>query len=182
MIVPLAVAGAGDVNGDGLDDILINDGVKQHFVNTGDQPLSMIMLTWKNNDGLKVKQDIKVIDTNTEPLGTNRAHWVMTGKHMFDNADGINITTSAIRIPPVSYSGPHAHTKGVEEIWVKTGFDVGYAILGSEIRKIDGAGAFLAPPNNLTTHSSMNTNEDHPAVWLYLSRRAPAAGAGAGGQ
>ena len=153
--------------------VLINDGVKQHFVNTGDQPLSMIMLTWKNNDGLKVKQDIKVIDTNTEPLGTNRAHWVMTGKHMFDNADGINITTSAIRIPPVSYSGPHAHTKGVEEIWVKTGFDTGYAVLGSEMRKIVGPGAFLAPPNGLTTHSSMNLNEDKASTWLYLSRRAP---------
>ena len=135
----------------------------------------MIMLTWKNNDGMKVKVPMKVVDTTTKPLGGNqRAHWIMIGgKGMFNNADGVNITTSAIQIPPVTYSGPHAHTKGVEEIWVKTGTDVGYAILGSELRKINGSGAFLAPPNGLTTHSSMNLNEDHSAVWLYLSRRAP---------
>ena len=156
--------------------ILIAPGAKQHFVNTGDKPLSMIMLAWKNNDGMTVKQPIKVVDTTTEPLGANRAHWIMTSKHLFDNAEGINITMGAIRIPPVTYSGPHAHVKGVEEIWVKTGSDVGYAILGSEIRRIDGPGAFLAPPNGLTTHSSMNLNEDHPAIWLYLSRRAPQNG------
>lgn len=62
---------------------------------------------------------------------------------------------------------------------MKTGYDTGYAILGSEIRKIVGAGAFLAPPNSLTPHASMNPNEDHPAVWLYLSRRAPTPGAAA---
>jgi mannose-6-phosphate isomerase-like protein (cupin superfamily) len=164
--------------------ILFDKGAKQHFVNTGDDELSMIMLTWKNNDGMKVKQPMKVVDTATKPLnGANRAHWNMIGgKGMFNGADGVNITASAIQIPPVSYSGPHAHTKGVEEIWVKTGADVGYAILGSEMRKIDGSGAFLAPPNGLTTHSSMNLNEDHAAIWLYLSRRAPGNPSGEGGQ
>ena len=141
---------------------------------TGDQPLSMIMMTWTKNDGMTVKLPLKVVDTTTKPMGGNRAHWDMIGGGgMFNNADGVNITTSAIHIPTVSYTGPHAHTKGVEEIWVKTGFDTGYAILGSEMRRIDGPGAFLAPPNGLTTHSSMNLNEDHQSVWLYLSRRAP---------
>ena len=162
--------------------VLVAPGVKQHFVNTGDKQLSMITLTWKNNDGMKVKLPIKVADTNTKGGNGLGAHWIMAGRGMFGNEDGVNITLSMIYIPANTYSGPHAHSKGVEEIWVKTGYDTGYAILGSEIRKIVGAGAFLAPPNNLTTHSSMNTNEDHPAVWLYLSRRAPSAAAGAGGQ
>jgi quercetin dioxygenase-like cupin family protein len=153
--------------------ILLAPGAKQHFVNTGDKPMSMIMLTWKGNDGMTVKAPIKVVDTDTEQLGENRAHWIMTAKHLFDNTDGINMTMGEVYIPAGTYSGPHAHIPGVEEIWVKTGSDVGYAILGSEIRKIDGPGAFLAPPNGKTTHSSMNLNTDHPAVWLYLSRRAP---------
>ena len=160
--------------------ILIAPGAKQRFVNTGDKQLSMIMLSWKGNDGMKVKQPIKVVDTWTVPNGTNRAHWNMSGRHMFDGEDGINMTASAIYVMPMSYTGPHAHVKGVEEIWVKTGFDEGYAILGSEIRKIDGPGVFLAPPNGKTTHSSMNVT-DHPEIWLYLSRRAPQpAGAGRG--
>jgi quercetin dioxygenase-like cupin family protein len=153
--------------------VLIAPGVKQHFVNTGDARLSMIAMTWTNNEGLKVKLPIKVQDTNTETAGSNGVHWIMSGKHLFDVEDGINLTAGMIYIPAGTYSGPHGHGKGVEEIWVKTGSDVGYAILGSEIRKIDGAGAFLAPPNGLTVHSSMNTNTDHPAVWLYLSRRTP---------
>jgi hypothetical protein len=153
--------------------VLIAPGVKQHFVSTGDSALSMIRMIWHNNDGLTVKAPIAVTDTNTEQAASGGVHWIMSGKHMFDVADGINLTAGMIYIPANTYSGPHGHGHGVEEIWVKTGFDVGYAILGSEIRKIDGPGAFLAPPNNLTVHSSMNTNTDHPAVWLYLSRRTP---------
>ena len=92
---------------------------------------------------------------------------------MFGIADGLNITISPILIPPLSYAGPHAHAKGVEEIWVKVGPDTGYAMIGSEIRKFAGVGAFLSPPNAITTHSSMNLDEDHPQIWLYLSRRPP---------
>jgi hypothetical protein len=56
---------------------------------------------------------------------------------------------------------------------VKVGSDEGYALLGSEIRKIVGTGAFLSPPNGLTPHSSMNLSSENASVWLYLSRRAP---------
>ena len=162
--------------------VLFAPGAKQHFVNAGDTPPSMIMLTWKNNDGLRVKQDLKVVDTNTEPLNPGGVHWVMSGKSMFNGADGINASASAIVVPAGTYTGPHAHGRGGEEIWVKTGFDVGYAILGSDIRKIDGPGAFLAPPNGLTTHSSMNLT-DHDEIWLYLarSRNPPAAAPAATG-
>jgi hypothetical protein len=153
--------------------ILIAPGISQHFVANDAAPLSMIRMVWSDNEGLKVKQPIKLQDTATEEAGDSGVHWVMSGKHLFDVEDGINLTAGAVSIPANTYSGPHGHAKGVEEIWVKTGTDLGYAMLGSEIRKIDGSGAFLAPPNGLTTHSSMNTNDDHPAVWLYLSRRTP---------
>jgi len=153
--------------------ILIAPGISQHFVANDAAPLSMIRMVWSDNEGLKVKQPIKVQDTATEETSDSGVHWVMSGKHLFDVEDGINLTAGAVAIPANTYSGPHGHAKGVEEIWVKTGTDVGYALLGSEIRKIDGSGVFLAPPNGLTTHSSMNTNDDHPAVWLYLSRRTP---------
>jgi mannose-6-phosphate isomerase-like protein (cupin superfamily) len=155
--------------------VLVKPSVKHRFVNTGDQPLSMIMLNWSNNDELTVAQDIKVVDTATVPFGNNRAHWVHAAKSMVGVADGVNITISAIYFPPMSYGGPHAHIKGVEEIWVKTSPGLGYAILGSEIRKVDGVGAFLSPPNGLTTHSSMNPDEERPQVWLYMSRRLPQA-------
>ena len=157
-------------NGVGM---LIAPNAKHRFLNTSDETLSMIMLSWTDNDGLTVKQPIKVVDSNTIPLNTNRAHWVHSGRGMFNVNDGVNITISPILFPPVTYAGPHAHIKGVEEIWVKVGKDVNYAILGSEIRKFDGVGAFLSPPNGLTTHSSMNLNEDHSSIWLYLSRRIP---------
>jgi len=92
---------------------------------------------------------------------------------MFDASNGINATMSAVYFPPMSYGGPHAHKKGVEEIWVKVGPEEGYAILGSEIRRIVGTGAFLSPPNGMTPHSSMNLSTEKPSIWLYLSRRAP---------
>jgi hypothetical protein len=62
---------------------------------------------------------------------------------------------------------------GVEELWVKVGSDEGYPILGCEIQKAVGNVAFLSLPNGKTTHSSMNLNEDHPSVWLYISHRPP---------
>ena len=152
--------------------VLIAPNAKHRFVNAGDKQLRMIQLSWTRNEGLAVKQPIKVVDSNEIPLNTNRAHWVHSGKPMFGVADGVNITISPILFPPNVYAGPHAHVKGVEEIWVKVGPEVGYAILGSEIRKVEGTGAFLAPPNGITTHSSMNLT-DQPSIWLYISRRVP---------
>lgn len=140
--------------------ILLAPGTKQHFVNSGDSKLSMIMLSWTRNDGLKVAQPIRVVDSDKSPLSDRRAHWVHSGKPMFGMEDGVNITISPILIPPGTYAGPHAHPETVEEIWVKVGSDIGYAILGSEIREIDGTGAFLAPPNGITVHSSMNLTKD----------------------
>jgi uncharacterized cupin superfamily protein len=153
--------------------ILVGPNVKHRFINSGEGQLSMIMLSWRDNDGMTAPGEIQTVDTLTKPFGTNRAHWVHMAKGMFNNSNGINTTMSAIYFPPMSYGGPHAHAEGVEEIWVKVGADEGYAILGSEIRKIVGTGAFLSPPNGKTTHSSMNLSQDSPSIWLYISRRAP---------
>ncbi len=153
--------------------VLAGPHVKQRFISTGDKPLSMIMMSWLNNDGMTAPKEILTVDTLSEPFGTGRAHWVHMAKPMFDNKNGINTTMSAIYFPPMSYGGPHAHIKGVEEIWVKVGADEGYIILGSEIRKVTGTAAFLSPPNGKTYHSSMNLNPDSLSIWLYISRRAP---------
>ncbi len=161
--------------------VLVGPNIKQRFINTGDKQLSMIMLSWLDNEGLPAPKEILTVDTIAKPFGTGRAHWVHMAKSMFGPANGINATMSAIYFPPMSYGGPHAHVKGVEEIWVKVGSDEGYAILGSEIRRIVGTGAFLSPPNGKTPHSSMNLSTEHPSIWLYLSRRAPGQ-QGAGGQ
>jgi hypothetical protein len=153
--------------------ILVGPNVKQRFINTGDERLSMIMLSWLDNEGMTAPKEILTVDTIAKPFGERRAHWVHMAKSMFGPANGINMTMSAIYFPPMSYGGPHAHIAGVEEIWVKVGADEGYAILGSEIRRIVGTGAFLSPPNGLTPHSSMNLATESPSIWLYLSRRAP---------
>lgn len=154
--------------------VLVGSNVKQRIINTGDERLSMIMLTWSDNEGLKSPREILTTDTIATPFNVGRrAHWVHMAKPMFDTDNGINLTMSAIYFPPMSYGGPHAHVKGVEEIWVKVGSDEGYAILGSEIRRIVGTGAFLSPPNGLTPHSSMNLSADNPSIWLYISRRMP---------
>ena len=153
--------------------ILAPPNAKQRFVNIGDKQLSMIMLTWKDNDGVAPPKGILVVDSNTTPFTANRAHWIHMNKPLFRPTDGINTTISAIYFPAMSYGGPHAHAPGVEEIWVKVGSDEGYIILGSEIRKVVGTAAFLSPPNGKTTHSSMNLSEETPSIWLYISRRAP---------
>jgi hypothetical protein len=153
--------------------ILVGPNVRQRFVSTGDQRLSMIALSWSNNEGLTPPSNILTVDTISKPFGPRQAQWVHMAKGMFNTDNGINMTMSAIYFPPMSYGGPHAHVEGVEEIWVKVGSDEGYALLGSEIRKIVGTGAFLSPPNGLTPHSSMNLSSENASVWLYLSRRAP---------
>lgn len=155
--------------------ILIAPNAKHRFVNTGDEQLSMVQLSWTADEGATVRQPIKVVDSNQVPLNTNRAHWIHAGKPMFSPADGINLTISPIIHPPLTYGGPHAHVRGTEEIWVKVGKGKGYAILGSEIRIFDGMAAFLAPPNGLTPHSELNIDEKHSQVWLYISRRPPVA-------
>lgn len=154
--------------------VLVGPNVRQRFISTSDEPLSMIMLSWSDNEGIEGPKEILATDTIAKPFSDDRrAHWVHMAKSMFDTSNGINLTSSAIYFPPMSYGGPHAHDPGVEEIWVKVGSDEGFAILGSEIRRINGTGAFLSPPNSLTPHSSMNLSTERPSIWLYLSRRVP---------
>ena len=153
--------------------ILVGPNVRHRFISSGAERLSMIMLSWLDNEELSAPDEILAVDTHSIPFGTRRAHWVHMAKGMFNTDNGINLTMSAIYFPPMSYGGPHAHEEGVEEIWVKVGSDEGYAILGSEIRRIVGTGAFLSPPNGLTPHSSMNLSTESPSIWLYISRRHP---------
>ena len=67
--------------------ILVGPNVKQRFINTGDTQLSMIMLSWLNNDGMTAPKEILTVDTIAKPFGTGRAHWVHMAKSMFNTAE-----------------------------------------------------------------------------------------------
>jgi mannose-6-phosphate isomerase-like protein (cupin superfamily) len=151
--------------------VLMAPNARHRVVNTTDEPLKMLMLTWVPVDPARLAQ-ILVRDVYSLSLPALGAHWNYFGTNFFSPADGLhpNEAFAVVYMPPMTVAEPHAHIVHWEEIWTKLPPYGSYFVLGSEVRKMPPNTAFLAPPNSLTTHSVMNLMEHEYQAWLYIGR------------
>lgn len=162
-------------NGDGYWDlhegigVLIAPNARHRVVNTTDEPLQMLMLTWIPADATRLAP-ILVRDVHSLSLPASGAHWNYFGTNFFGSADGLhqNEAFAVVYMPPMTVGEPHAHILHWEEIWTKLPPYESYFILGSEVRKMPPNTAFLSPPNSQTTHSVVNLREHDYQAWLYI--------------
>jgi hypothetical protein len=152
---------------------LIAPNAKHRLVNTTDEPLQMLMLTWIPEDSSRLAP-ILVRDVHSLPLPASGAHWNYFGPIFFSPADGLhpNEAFAVVYMPPMTVGEPHAHIPHWEEIWTKLPPYSSYFILGSDIRKMEPNTAFLSPPNSQTTHSIVNLMEHDYQAWLYIGHFA----------
>jgi hypothetical protein len=73
---------------------------------------------------------------------------------------------------PMTNAGPHAHTPGQAEVWIKATDGPSIMQLGSAIRNWPQNAGFLAPPNGQTVHAAYNLGPETQA-WLYVARLNP---------
>lgn len=169
---------------------LIPPNVDRRFVNTSDAPLTMVMLQWVPSS--PPRADILVRDVDKLGYCEENAHWANMSKCIFRNSDGLlgNERMFLVQLQPWTWSEPHTHTPGTEEIWVKLSPGNSVALLGSDLRDMPQYAAYLAPPTGFTMHGQLNLSKTNVEGWLYIARgpappattAAPAANATAAGR
>ena len=134
-------------------------------------PLKMIMYTRMNEPTTVARKDILVRDVNTMVMTERNVHWSNMAKYVFLGPDGLAPADHVyiVYMGPRTIAGPHAHTPGQEELWVKVTDGPALMQMGSEIRDWPINAGFVVPPNGQTVHAAINTSNDIQA-WFYFSR------------
>jgi len=156
---------------------LIPAGLAHRFANTGDAPMKMIAATQKPDGSFTQRPDILVRDVNKLAYTERNVHWANMSKYVFLGEDGLYETDHMylVHMPAWTIAGPHAHSPGQQEFWVKVTDGPALMQLGSEIRPWPINAGFMVPPNGKTVHAAIN-NSDQMQAWFYMSRlseRAP---------
>ena len=155
--------------------ILAPPGVGHRFAALGDTPLKMISIQIPVEPRATPKTEMIVRDVTKMALTERNVHWSNMAKYVFvGERDGLfpSDRVYMVYMAPMTIAGPHAHTPGQEEVWIKMTDGKSIMQLGSEIRPWPKNAGFLAPPNGQTVHAAYNL-DDHLQAWLYVARLNP---------
>ena len=138
--------------------------------NTGDESLTMYLISEPYPDGFRLNKDMLVVDENTTPIGSSTAHWVGIVKQLFTIEDGLGTMESILTcsFSPMTFFHPHSHQEGTEEVWTTICGDV-YYLLGKQIRHQPPGTAYLIPVDWNTPHANFNVS-DRMINMFYFAR------------
>ena len=156
--------------------LLAPSNVAHRFSATGAAPLKMLSVSMPLEAGVTPKTEMIVRDVTKMAMTERNVHWSNMAKYVFvGDRDGLYPTDRVflVYMGPMTIAGPHAHTPGQEEIWIKATEGKSIMQLGSEIRPWPINAGFLAPPNGQTVHAAYNL-DDHIQAWFYVSRLSTA--------
>jgi mannose-6-phosphate isomerase-like protein (cupin superfamily) len=156
--------------------LLVPPNLPHRIINTSDAPLNMIMISWIPAADVTPVKDILVRDVHKLAFNEKNGHWNHMAKWIFTSQDGLGQYDRFLMVylGPMTMGGPHAHSPGQSEIWIKSSDEDAIMMLGSEIRPMPAHTAFLAPPNGMTTHAVANLSRDKIATWVYACHLPPA--------
>jgi mannose-6-phosphate isomerase-like protein (cupin superfamily) len=155
--------------------MLAPPGVGYRFSAAGDRPLKMIGVQIPVGPRVTPKTEMIVRDVTKMALTERNVHWSNMAKYVLvGERDGLfpSDRVYLVYMAPMTIAGPHAHTPGQEEVWIKVTEGKSIMQLGSEIRPWPVNAGFLAPPNGQTVHAAYNL-DDHLQAWLYIARLNP---------
>jgi mannose-6-phosphate isomerase-like protein (cupin superfamily) len=155
--------------------MLAPPGVGYRFAATGDKPLKMLSVDIPVEPGVKPKTEMIVRDVAKMALTERNVHWSNMTKYVFvGERDGLfpSDRVYIVYMAPMTLAGPHAHSPGQEEVWIKASEGRSIMQLGSEIRPWPMNAGFVAPPNGRTVHAAYNL-DDHVQAWFYIARLNP---------
>jgi mannose-6-phosphate isomerase-like protein (cupin superfamily) len=138
--------------------------------NTGDEPLTMYLISEPIPAGFRPNKDMLVVDENKTPVSMTDAHWVGIVKPLFVTKDGLGTMESILTCQwsPNTIFHPHSHIPGCEEVWTSL-YNPSYFLLGKQIRLQEPGTAFLIPTDSKTPHATFNLT-DKPFKLFYFAR------------
>jgi len=139
------------------------------ITNTGDEPLTMLLVNEPVPEGFRPNEEMLVRDENAVPF-LPPGHWSNIAKKLFLTEDGLGTLQSMymVVIDPMTIAQPHSHVEGCEEAWVVID-GPNIAFLGKQLRKMEDGTAYLVPPDGATPHANLNTS-DKPIKLLCFAR------------
>lgn len=151
---------------------LVPANVAHRLSNTGDEPLKMIMYSFKPWSGARVMKDIVVRDSHKLLMIENNVHWQHNTKLLFGSEYGVG-RVLVITFGPMTIAGPHAspdnpNPKGGGVQWINVSDSRMIMQLGSEIRHWPLYTGFITPQNARTVHGRLNVG-DTIATTLFIS-------------
>ncbi len=138
--------------------------------NTGDESLTMYLISEPYPDGFRLNKDMLVVDENTTPIGSSTAHWVGIVKQLFTTEDGLGTMESILTcsFSPMTFFHPHSHVEGTEEVWTTINDEL-YVFFGKQIRLQPPGTAYLIPTDGKTPHANFNVS-DKMVKMFYFAR------------
>ena len=150
---------------------LVPEGLSFTMRNTGEEPLTMYLVSEPIPEGFTPNREIIFRDESVVSVGTSDALWCMIVKGLFNKSDGFgtifNVLTVAI--DPMTLYWPHSHFPGCEETWVAL-HGTSLAWIGKQVRPQPPGTAYIIPNDRRTTHANVNTS-DEPVKFFYFSTR-----------
>ncbi|MFA6471153.1 MAG: cupin domain-containing protein [Candidatus Latescibacterota bacterium] len=172
------LSGKGTVTGGGktadlFDGIcfLVPEGVEFSMNNTGDEPMTMFVISDPVPAGFKPGKEICVKNENLTPI-TSNGHWCYQERDLLLGKDGLATIYAIITLTmdPMTIGHPHSHVRGCEEIWTTIkGNNI--AFLGKQLRMQPPGTAYMIPEDGKTTHSNINQSKTEQVKMLYISIR-----------
>jgi mannose-6-phosphate isomerase-like protein (cupin superfamily) len=143
--------------------------------NTGDQPLTMYVISDPTPPGFRPNSAMLVRDENKLPITSSDGLWNHIVKTLFVTADGLGTLQSVLTVTldPLTMGKPHlVDHDDIEEVW--TALDgTSLACVANTLRKQTPGMAFYHIPDNKTPHTNINQNEDAQVRFLYFARYHP---------
>jgi hypothetical protein len=155
--------------------VLIPTNLEFTLSNTGDQPLTMYVISDPTPAGFRPNSTMLVRDENKIPITSSDGLWDHIVKTLFVTADGLGTLQSilTVTLDPLTMGKPHlVDHDDIEEVW--TALDgASLAFVGNTLRKQTPGMAFYHIPDNETPHTNINQNEDAQVRFLYFARYHP---------
>jgi len=151
--------------------ILMPANLKYTITNTGDEPLTMHIISEPIPEDFKPKRKMIVRNENIIPISSTTGHWTHIVKRLFGKDDGLGTLYSVLTVAhdPMTIGHPHSHNEGCEEVWTAIKGS-SLAFLGKQIRRQPPGTAYMIPPDGNTPHCNINTTEFQIKL-LYFSVR-----------
>jgi mannose-6-phosphate isomerase-like protein (cupin superfamily) len=155
--------------------ILVPAGLEFNLENTGDQPMTMYVISEPTPPGFRPNTSILARDENQLPIASSSGMWAHVVKMLFVTADGLGSLQAVLTVTldPLTLGKPHPvpdeDSNEIEEVW--TALDgTSLALVGNQLRRLTPGMVYLHIPDNKTPHTNINGSEDFQDKFLYFAR------------
>lgn len=160
--------------------VLVPEELEFTLSNSGAEPLEMYLIQELTSAGFHPNTSMLVRDENTLPFATTDLQWSYMVKKVFVASDGLATLSevSTVSLDPLTISRPKStESPDTEAAWTALR-GKGIAFVSNELRRMSSGMTYAEVPDDQTTLSMVNPDQNSELKFLYFAHQ-PAAAANA---